>query len=181
MKYKKLAIFGAVVGIGLLAFGLYMHLKREIANALNYCYRITGIVPKKISKTLIDIDFYMKVRNKSKLNLIIKGYYFKIYINKIFVAESKNTTEQSMPADGVGQFVFNLTVNPVNIVNKKTILDLIKSGVIEGLINKTAAFTVDGEIYLKHSILPTFKLPIKETETWKEIITPSPDAEKCDV
>ena len=61
-------------GIGLAGFGFYRYFKYQVAQALNYDYKIKNLQVDKIEGSLATVSMNIDITNKSNFSIIVRSY-----------------------------------------------------------------------------------------------------------
>ena len=116
---KKTVIrFAMITGLLGVVAGLYFFYRRQVALAWAYCYKISDVKFKKISKGHLLFDIFVKVQNKSNFQVDFMGYDFKVYINGKQVSEIKQVDNPTtLEHKGITEFQVPVDFSPEKLFN----------------------------------------------------------------
>jgi LEA14-like dessication related protein len=164
------------IGLGIVGViaGIYALYRQQLYYAMQYCYKIYKISPKKFTKDAIEIDVTIKILNRSSFALQINSYDFDLFINNNFITNVKSEAINSIAQNSVSYIKANISVNPSNILKA----DLLASLLVYYLTDQSKIIIrVKGELAAKANFINIKKLPIDYTDNLKSLMTVDPKAE----
>ena len=174
---KILSLSAAALGL----VGLAIHLNRQWVLITNYCYKITGVRFLTLKTNDVDIDITLKVRNQSDIDIVIKRYEFKIYIDTYYVCDVVNETGFLFAANNVSVIPVKIKFNPQALSNRLKAAEIINL-VAKVLTDKdNITIKIEGHLAAKHSFISLPNLPLNVSMTIKEIMATDPNALACKV
>jgi LEA14-like dessication related protein len=149
---------------------MYAFYKKQIAAALNYCYKISKVKINNVAKNDIDLDVTVKIRNNSEFILNVTKYSMNVAINGAIVANIASNTPQIIQNKGVSEIVMKVKFDPAKFFKDSDILGI----VIAATTNRKAfIISVNGSLSAKMNFLSLTNIPIDISMTLDEILKPA--------
>lgn len=167
-----------LIGIGALAVigGAYWYIKNQTALLSEICYNFVGnrIVSAGLDKVVIDIT--MQIKNKSKIDLTIKGYDIDLFVNGNKVGKALSSSNQVIKGNSYSNIILTIAASTSEVF--KTALNL---DVLQSLTGKTNNVMIGakGVISINAGNLLTIKnVPVDISMPLSEAVASKSD-EKC--
>lgn len=162
-------------GISLAFISLIAYFKKQLNLLKNACFTISGGVIHTLGLDNVKITLFFKVVNESDLTIEISNLNFDIYVNKLFVTKIKKTDKQTLYSKSSTVIKLDFEFNPK---------DLLRAGLsnIAPIIydKEKLVIGIKGFFSAKSGVLSLKEVPFEEEITLKELLTPNPNAKKCD-
>jgi LEA14-like dessication related protein len=126
-KKKTIIIVGicaVLVAISVFAYG---YIKQQIDKALDYCTKLTKLTIDHVSLQKITLTVYLKIRNRSDLDIKIKNQSYVITANGYAVANLDEKDEVTIK----GRAIYEIPIT----------LDIIPSEVLKGVLTNLEYLT----------------------------------------
>lgn len=122
-KTKKWLIAG-VIGVVSIAGALaYLQYRR----IMNYTIKFKRLAINKVSATLVDINIFLLLENKSNVTYTINSQEYSVYINDKFVTKLENKLPNEVKANSFSEIGLNVKFNPSDILSKSSAGSLLGS------------------------------------------------------
>jgi LEA14-like dessication related protein len=167
----KVGIAAGIIG---LVVGIYSLYRRQLYLAMQYCYKLYKVVPKKFTKESIEMDVILKILNRSNFDLTVKSYAIDIYINDVFVTTVSSSVESLLVANGVSLFTANVKIDPAKVFKPLYLINLISSYITD---KSKITIRAIGILSVKADFITIKQLPINYADTLKALLTVDPKTE----
>lgn len=162
-------------GISLAFISLIAYFKKQLNLLKNACFTISGGVIHTLGLDNVKITLFFKIVNESDLTIEISNLNFDIYVNKLFVTKIKKTDKQTLYSKSSTVIKLDFEFNPK---------DLLRAGLtnIAPIIydKEKLVITTKGYFSAKTGGISLKEIPFEEDVTLQELLTPNPNAKKCD-
>jgi LEA14-like dessication related protein len=178
---KILRWSGFIAGISMLSYGIYKYYMGQIEKAFQYCYKISNIKMRKLSKELISFDLFVKVLNRSNFDATVTHYNFDIIVQGKQVVNLKQENPFYVKANGVTEIDVLINFEPKIKYTLAEAIDLILKGTTD---KKNFIIEVKGSMGANIDFIKIKELPIDMKFTLEEILAPSNEGDanlKCDI
>ena len=173
--------FTLLTGIGAVVFASYLYFKRQINLALQYCYKLDNVDILETKTNSLALRLYLKIQNKSSIELKLKGYDLNFFINNKKVANVVSNDEQVIMNDSISTIKMLVMFNPSAIFKPEDLLLLLRYFVTD---KSKIMIRIEGDFKAAINFL-TIKLPVDFQMSLETIMSTSTEAEKqktkCDI
>lgn len=122
---KSLITVGIISSIGAVAYGIYLFYKRQVALALQFCYKIADFNLYKVSKELINFELFVKIQNNSNLSLTINSYDLDVILAGRKIANLKSSKSIQIFSTNVSTIPLMINFNPSEVFDKDYLVSLL--------------------------------------------------------
>lgn len=170
---KQIAIGGLI--LGLVGFTAW-YIIRQYKMISDYCYKFWKGKIVSIGLKKVELKLWFVITNKSSIDIQIISQAYKVYVNGSMISNINSSDYISIPAHGNGQFVINVTFNPLQIlqVSLFNIGDLLANRENIKIDIEGKATAGSGGIIIK-------ELPIKYSTNLEELASDETDIPASDV
>lgn len=162
-------------GLVVAAITLIAYFKRQFNLLYNACYTISGGVIHSLGLDKVKITLFFKIVNESDLTIEISNMNFNVYVNNMFISKVVKPEAQMLYSKSDATIKVGFEFNPQ---------DLLRAGLsnIEPILydNEKLVITTKGYFSAKTGGITLKNFPFEENITLKELMTPDPNAKKCD-
>lgn len=167
---------GLIIGGLLVATtALVLYFRRQINLLYNACYTISGGIIHSLGLDKVKMTLFFKIVNESDLSIEISNMNFNIYVNGMFISKIVKPEMQMLYSQSSATIKLDFEFNPK---------DLLRAGLtnIEPILydNEKLVITTKGFFSAKTGGISLKNFPFEENITLKELMTPDPNARKCD-
>lgn len=176
---KTLIVAIVFIGIGLVGYGMYSFVTKEIEKATHYCYKIKRYKFRQLTKDNIGLDVDVLIRNRSAFDVDVYGYNFNVYVNNRKVANVVNKTKQTINNNALSQLTLSVDFKPKDLFPSLAEAALLVS---YAMFNKEKfIIKVEGTVSAGSSGVQLKDLPLSITMNLAEITKDDPNKEICSV
>jgi len=159
-KTKKWLIAGAIGVVSIGAAIAYLQYRR----IMDYTLKFKRLSVNKITATLIDMNIFLLLENKSNVTYTIKSQEYMVYINDMFVSKLVNNNPTQIKAKSFSDLALNVQFNPSDVMNK------LGYGSVVGALVSPEKTIIRIDMKLKVSIYGiTVSIPFSYTTNMKEL------------
>ncbi len=174
-KYKGLIIVLSILG---LASAGAIYLWNQTKKLADFCFDFSGYKITNVTLLNMAVDVYLSIKNKSNLDVIIKGYDLDVYVNGNFISKVTNTNEQQLPANTKQNFTVSVNFNPTTLLKGS----LTKDNILNALIDRSkVVFEFKGVLSASFAGVNVSSFPIAIKSSLADMIPdPNKPSTKCD-
>jgi LEA14-like dessication related protein len=176
---KTILGVGIVASVAAIGYGVYLFYKRQVALALQYCYKLSGIKIFHVRKDSINFEITVKIQNKSNVTVTMNGYDLDIYMNEKKIANVKSERRFIIAQTGVSEVAFEVDFDPSKVFDAKYLLNLLAYWLTD---QTKIVLRVTGSLNLSMDFIRMKDFKFDYQTTISEIVNSAPDANlKCDI
>lgn len=158
---KKHIVIAAISLVSITAAVAYAQYKR----LMNYSIKFKKMKVNKVTQSVIDIDLFMLLKNKSNIKFDIKEQDYTVYINNVLVTKIVNRKPTIILPNTESEVPANISFNP------QVVLSTLKKGLLDTVLN-SQGLKIKIDIKLKVSLwFFTVNIPYIYETTLKEIMS----------
>lgn len=171
MDFKKAIIIGTMlIGIAGIGYAFYSYIKKQIQQAMSFCYKFSAINFLKLDKSEFIILLTIKIRNQSDIRLNLDSYSFDVFINGKYVTNIVSPSSIDLLANAVSEFPVKIIFNPSKLFNLADVVSLISTALTD---KKNFLIKLKGNISASVSFIRVKNLPIDMQMSLEEILAPA--------
>ena len=115
MKVNRKWIIAGAIGLVTVAGALaYLQYKK----IMDYTLKFVKLQVNKISASLIDLNVFLLLENKSSVEYTIKSQEYSVYINDNFVTKLENQSANVIKPKSFSEIGLNVKFNPADVLKK---------------------------------------------------------------
>lgn len=159
-KHIAIAAISLVSITGAIAYAQYKRL-------MNYTIKFKKMKVNKVNQSIIDIDLFMLLKNKSDIKFDIKEQDYTVYVNNLLVTKIVNRKPTTVMPNTESEVPANISFNP------QVVLATFKKSFLDTALN-SQGIKIKIDIKLKVSLwFFTVNIPYVYETTLKEIMSVS--------
>lgn len=169
---KGYVLYGLAAVIGVFGWYLWSQYKK----AMDFCYQVVGHKVTKLGLSQIVIELYLRLKNKSNIDLTIKSYDINVSINGKHVSTLKSDKPQYIKPKDYTLLTLNVSFNPADVLK-----NVFNSGIVGiGLDKSKIMVRMYGKITASHANLIEIKdFELDQTMPLSEMIEPKEGEVEC--
>lgn len=162
-------------GLAVATLSLIAYFKRQYDLLYNACYAISGGIIHSLGLDKVKMTLFFKIVNESDITVEVSNMNFNIYVNGMFISKVVKEEPQTLYGKSDALIKVDFEFNPK---------DLLRAGLtnIEPILydREKLKITTKGFFSAKAGIIKLKNFPFETSITLKEIMTPDPNAQRCD-
>ena len=170
---------GIVASVAAIGYGIYLFYKRQVALALQYCYKLHGIKIFHVRKDSINFEIGVKIQNRSNVTVTMNGYDLDVYMNEKKIANVKSDKRFIIAQSGISEVAFEVDFDPSKIFDAKYLLTILAYWLTD---QSRIVLRVTGTLNLSMDFIRMKDFKFDYQTTVQEIVNSAPDTNmKCDI
>lgn len=111
---KKALFISTLIGVaGFLAW----HFANQVSLLKKTCFAFNGYKINSIKKDDINIEIYIKLRNRSDIAIALNGYNLDVFINNTKVSTLASNLKQVIDRDSFAPLTLMVDIDPTKLLN----------------------------------------------------------------
>jgi LEA14-like dessication related protein len=176
---KSIMAVGIVTSLAAIGYGIYLFYKRQIALALQYCYKISNIKIYHVRKDSISFELFVKIQNKSDFSLTINSYDLNIILNDRQIARIKSEKFYKITPSGISEISLAVDFDPSKVFDKDYLASLLSYMVVD---QSKIVLKIKGTLNVSMDFIRLKDFDFEYSTTMSKIVNAKPaENVKCDI